>query len=131
MTQIERELETDCSVLLLRSWFEKTIAVFGEDGFGKYGTNSMPLYFQIIDINVNLTMDEDDEPTCKVDLLLGGYDADVHGLIFTDQNFMISIKKLLVEQEIDPTCVSYASKEDQGASYVSLEVDVPTLLNWA
>ena len=128
---LEAMIEADCSVLLLRALYQKTAVAFGEDGLGKHGTCDRPQYYKIEDIAIDIALDDDDEPMGIVSLALEGYNSKDHGHICTDQNFLISVRNFLIGDHIDPTCVEYAELDVQGEDFVTLNLDVGLLLDWA
>lgn len=131
MMDFREEIEADCSVLMLRALYQKTLVAFGADGLGKYGKCDMPQYYDVEDIAVDVSIDEDDIPIGFVSLKLDGYDATKFGHICSDQNFLISIRKLLIADHIDPACISYSDVEFQGDDFVTFDLDIPLLLDWA
>lgn len=125
-------IEADCATLLLRALLNQTVAAFGDDGLGKHGTCPIPQYYKIVDVDVTIGMDIVDSGVVGwVRLLLDSYDSADHGHIFTDKNFLISIRKLLQEHHIDQGSVKYGEISDQGENFVTLELDVGLLLDWA
>ena len=124
-------IEADCSVLLLRSLYQKTAVAFGEDGCGKHGTCDRPQYYKIEDIDVDINLGLNDEPLGMFALKLEGYESKEFGHICSDQNFLISIRKLLLDDHIDPDCITYAALEMQGDDYVAFDFDVGLMLDWA
>lgn len=126
----EQQIEADCSVLLIRALLGQTVAAFGEDGLGKHGKNDLAIHYVIEDIDLVIVID-DDEPVGQVAVKLQGYDAAKFGHIVTDQNFLISLRKLLAAHHIDPTCIEYAEFDMQGDDFVSFDLDVAKLLDWA
>lgn len=129
---IEKEIEADVSVLLYRALFEQEIHVFGEDCFGKFGRNNRAKTFKIHDIYVDVDLDKaTGEVAGTVYMSLKGYDEKDCGLILTDQNAEISIRRLLKDQHIDPDCLKWAKKSDQGPDFITMFIDVPLLLDWA
>ena len=129
---IEKQIEADVSVLMYRSFFEKEIHVFGEDGFGKYGRNDRAKTFKISDIKIDVSIDTNtSEVQGIVYLILDGYDENDCGLILSDQNAEISLRKLLKDEQIDPSCLTWADRSYQGKDYIVMFIDVPLLLDWA
>jgi hypothetical protein len=126
----EEQIEADCSVLLIRALLGQTVAAFGEDGLGLHGKNDLAIFYQIEDIDLTIMMN-DDEPFGIVSLKPENYNASKFGHIYTDQNFLISIRKLLTDHHIDPTCIEYSEFDLQGDDYVSFDLDVVKLLDWA
>jgi hypothetical protein len=126
----EQQIEADCSVLLIRALLGQTVAAFGEDGLGKHGRNDLAIHYTIEDIDLVIVID-DDEPLGQVALKLENYDASKFGHIMTDQNFLISVRKILTSQHIDPTCLEYSEFDMQGDDFVSFDLDVVKLLDWA
>jgi hypothetical protein len=123
-------IEADCATLLLRALLNQTVAAFGDDGLGKHGTCPIPQYYKIVDVDVTIGIIDSEALGC-VRLLLEGYDSADHGDIFTDKNFLISVRKLLQEHHIDQGSVKYGELVDQGENFVTLELDVGLLLDWA
>ena len=125
----------DCKVLLDRALLGKDICAFGEDGFGQYGRNDRASWFKVNDIDVEITMDDEDDPTeitGTVALTLEGYDSDVHGYIMTDKNFEIRLRNLLQAAHIDPNCLTWQDNaDDQGIWTVVMNLDVGLLMEWA
>jgi len=131
-TSIEQVLEADCSVLLLRALFQQQVIAFGEDGLGKFGRNDRPKTFYVEDLDVEIVCDEyGDDAQGFVMLKLQGYNSSDCGHVATDANMSISIRKLLVDQHIDPNCLTWAEECVQGNLYCTLEIDVSLLLEWA
>ena len=129
---IEKQIEADVSVLMYRSFFEKEIHVFGEDGFGKHGRNDRAKTFEVCDIKVDVNLDTGTgEVEGMVYFILDGYDENDCGLIMTDQNAEISLRMLLKDEHIDPDCLTWADQSYQGKDYIVMQIDVPLLLNWA
>lgn len=127
---LEQQIEADCSVLLIRALLGQQVAAFGEDGLGKYGRNDLAIFFKIEDLDLTVAMDEG-EPLGMVSVKPEGYNAASFGHIVTDQNFLISMQNLLKAHFIDPTCISYSDIDLQGDDYVSFDLDVVKLLDWA
>lgn len=128
---LEKQIEADCSVLLIRALLGRNVAAFGEDGLGKYGTSSLAQFFTIEDIDLDVVIDQNDDIVGAVSLKLAKYKSSQVGHICTDLNFMISVKKLLADHHIDPACVQYSDLCLHGEDYVSLDIDVERLLDWA
>lgn len=128
---IAQVIEADCSVLLLRALLGKEVVAFGEDGLGKYGTSDRAHRFTIDDVQVDIELDDQDEPFGAAFIHLDGYHCDTVGDIVTDQNFLISLSKYLKAEHIDPACLKYAEIEIQGSNFVTMYIDIPTLLQWA
>lgn len=129
-TALEREIEADCSVLLIRSLLSQKVSAFGEDGLGKHGKNDRAMFYKIEDIDLDIIVDDTGEPFGTVCLKLEGYDSNQFGHIFTDQNFMIAIQALLKDHHIDPSSLEYSDLCLQGDDYVSLDINIPNLLDW-
>ena len=128
---IEKQIEADVSVLMYRTFFKKQIHVFGEDGFGKYGRNDLGKTFEINDIDIEVDLNEDTgEISGIVYLVLDDYDENDCGLILSDQNAEISIRKLLKDEYIDPHALRWARKTYQGPDYIAMTIDIPLLLDW-
>lgn len=123
-------IEADCATLLLRALLNQTVAAFGDDGLGKHGTCPIPQYYKIVDVDVTIGIIDSEALGC-VRLLLDSYDSADYGHIFTDKNFLISVQKLLKDHHIDPDSVKYGNLSDQGWNFVTLELDVGLLLDWA
>ena len=122
---IKKSIEDDCAILLTRSLLDKDVWAFGEDGLGKHGRSNMAFQFQIVDIDVCIIEFDDDTLTgkCLVSIKLDNYSSNTVGHICSDNNFMISIRKYLKDDFLDPECVSWAGIEMQGNNYASLYVD--------
>lgn len=132
MSSSFREMvEADCSVLLIRALLNKTLVAFGDDGLGKYGRSTYPKTFTVRDMDVDVILDDDGSPSCVATLYLTGYDAADVGHIYTDQNFLISVRSALKADHIDPSCIEYSELCLQGDSFVTFDVDVKLLLDWA
>lgn len=130
-TVLEREIEADCGILLIRSLLGKSVVAFGEDGLGNHGRNDLAVFYSVEDIALDVVMDDDGEPYGTILLKLSGYDASQFGHICSDTNFMISVRSLLKDQHIDPDCLKYSDIDLQGDDFVSLDIDVVKLLDWA
>jgi hypothetical protein len=126
----EQQVEADCSVLLIRALLGQTVAAFGEDGLGKHGKNDLAIRYMLEDIDLTIMLD-DDEPFGVVSLKPEGYDYTKFGHIATDQNFLLSVRNLLSAHHIDPTCIEYSEIDLQGNDYVTFDLDVVKLLDWA
>lgn len=124
-------IESDCSILMLRALLEKQVVAFGDDGLGKHGRCDQPQYFTIEDVQVDVLDPEDDEIYGIVFLKLLGYNSSKFGDICTDQNFLISIQKLLSAHHIDPACLTYGEIDIQGTTFVAMHLNVGLLLDWA
>lgn len=125
------ELKLDAEVLFRRALLGKTITCFGEDGFGKYGRNELPVSFQVEQISIEL---EDMDPSsfdldtiqASLFIFLKGYSASSYGgTAATDQNALLSIQQLLKEHEIDTTAIEWAPVREQqeGALVLSVELE--------
>lgn len=125
MTQIE----SDCSILLERALFGRLVCAFGEDGFGQHGRNDTPVFYLIKRLIVLVESHSSPTLTGKVWLFLDSYDSADHGLIQTDKNFEISLRKLLDEQKIDSKALSWGALADQGSDFVVMNIDVHKLLS--
>ena len=126
-------LEADTATLLCRALYSQPVVAFGDDGVGKYGRCSQPQTYTICDVDVDVEYDEDSgqDPTGLVVLTLAGYNSNQFGHVVTDQNLMIGLRKLLVAQHIDPSCLKWAPVDLQPEDGCTLFVDVPLLLDWA
>lgn len=128
----EQQVEADCSVLLIRSLLGQTVAAFGEDGLGQHGRNDLAIHYVLEDIDLTVMVDSvTDEPFGVLSLKPENYHSSKFGHIMTDQNFLISVRKLLADHHIDPTCIEYSELDLQGDDYVSFDLDVVKLLDWA
>lgn len=133
MSTLSYLIEADCAVLILRALLEKEVVAFGDDGLGKFGRSSIPKTFTITDIGIDVACDDQtgDDATCIAKLYLDGYHKDQVGHVVTDQNLMISIRKHLIDNAIDPNCVKYAELSEQGDNFCAVCFDVPLLLEWS
>ena len=128
-------IEEDCTVLLERALLGKDICAFGEDGQGLYGTSERAHWYTIKDVEVEVLVDDDDDPSeisATAAITLTGYDSDVTGHVMTDKNFEIRLRSLLQAATIDPACLTWqADDSDQGIWTVVMNLDVGLLLDWA
>lgn len=131
MNVVEKSIQEDVEILLVRALAGKTLAAFGEDGLGKHGTCDRAMFFAVDHLAAEIEIDMDDKVTGLVFISLDGYDSKTNGYICSDQNFLISLRKHLADHDIDPSCLEYADIDVQGNDYVVLEIDVIRLLDWA
>ena len=118
-------VEADCTILLERALLGKTLCAFGEDGCGKYGRCECPGYFTVSTVDVTISTYGH---SGSVRLALTGYDSTVTGHIATDRNFEISLAQHLTNHDIEPRALTWGNEELQGRSYVTMLIDVNTLL---
>lgn len=133
MLTIVKQIEADCAILLRRALVSHVVSAFGDDGCGKHGRSSTPVFYTISSVEVELEADDDDSPsvlTGKAWIFLQGYDADKVGYILTDKNFEISIRQLLIAESILPDALTWADIGDQGERTVAMSVDVEKLLRY-
>ena len=131
MTQFLKELQDDCAILLNRALRGKTLACFGVDGGGKYGYSHNAQNYNVFDVLVELTDNEDDDvPFAVALLMLDEYDANQFGHLVTDQNLKFSLNRLLKEQEIQPACWDWADISLQTQHIVVLKLKVDKLIEW-
>ena len=101
-------LQDDCDILLTRALLGKTVACFGEDGFGQFGTSTLAKHFTISRVETSIKVDQNlDIEKAEVTLSLDGYSGLHDGLLWTDQNFLISARGLLKAQCIDPKAIEW------------------------
>jgi hypothetical protein len=101
------------------------------DGFGKHGQSDSAQSYQVHDIAVMLSQNNDsDIPDGVAIIFLNGYDSTRFGHIATDQNFQISVNAMLKEQEIRPDCWTFVDVEHQLQNSVVLNIRVDKLLEW-
>lgn len=126
-------VEEDCTLLLERALIRQTLCAFGEDGEGKYGKHNLPMYFDVVDIRVDIEADDDHRPTVisgTCTIVLRGYDANIVGHIITDKNFDISLAKALSAASLSPKSLVWAPITEQADGAVTFYIDVAELLSW-
>lgn len=129
---LQDQIEADASVLLCRAFLHKRVCAFGDDGLGQFGRHSLAQHYTVEDIDVTVELNEETgDAIGVVSFKLTGYDSSLFGHIMTDQNFLIRCRELLTADHMDPKCLSYAILEMQGDDFVSMDIDVPLLLDWA
>jgi hypothetical protein len=125
------QIKRDCSILLERALLHKTVAAYGIDGNGQYGTNDRAHFFKVQGIQVDLESSSDVMNLLgTASILLENYKVKQHGHIFTDNNLRISLNVLLHKQGIDPRCWSWSDLKSQGDSFFTVELNVPKLMGW-
>lgn len=131
MTAQEQQIKNDCTILLERALFGRLVCAFGEDGCGQYGRSDTPAFFLVKAICVEIGVDSSNHSvlTGKAWLHLDGYNSIDNGYILTDKNFEISIRKLLVDESIDPQALTWGDFNEQGADFVVMKIDIDQLLN--
>ena len=121
-------IQQDCIALFRRALLNKQLCGFGEDGLGKYGQNPYPSYFDVIEVDVSVSLSSRNG---WVGLHLGGYDSTITGHVMTDKNFEISLFQLLKAADINPDSVSWQpNTANQGAHSVEMNFDLGLLLDW-
>jgi len=129
---LQDQIEADASVLLCRAFLHKQVCAFGDDGLGDHGRHYLAQYYKVEDIDVTVELNEDTgDAIGVVSFKLEGYDSNRFGHISTDRNFLIRCRELLAADHIDPNVLSYAILEMQGDDFVTMDIDVPLLLDWA
>jgi hypothetical protein len=128
---IKETIGADCGVLLFRALLNKSVSAFGEDGLGKYGKSDHPRFFDIADLDIDIAIDESGIPEGMLFINLADYDYQDVGHIATDRNFLICIREMLKAEHIDPECLSYSALDEQGENFVSMDIDIALLLDWA
>lgn len=133
MNVIQAELENDAKILLERAFLGKTLAMFGQDGNGRYGQDYWARYCKVIAARALIINYSDDfsDISARAVLLLDNYSAAQHGHAMTDVNLRLSLDKLLKEQAIDPQCLSWSTVEEQLNGGIVLNLDIGILLDWA
>ena len=58
------------------------------------------------------------------------WDTQVHGLIYTDPQFLAELKDFLARAKYDVTNIGYSECGMQGDDYVSLDVDAGFINSW-
>lgn len=120
-------ISKETMLLLRRALENKIIGIFGEDGNGKFGRNDLALYLKIKDFYVDIGIDEDDVITSQLTIILEDFDQKL-GLIFTDQNALLSIKNLFVLDHIDPSAIKWPDNEEyQPKNGFLLDLDINKL----
>lgn len=133
MLTIVKQIEADCTILLRRALVSHVVSAFGDDGCGKHGRSSTPVFYTVSNVEVELGADDEDSPTVLTGtawIFLQGYDASKVGYILTDKNFEISIRQLLITESILPDALKWADISDQGECTVAMTVDVEKLLRY-
>lgn len=128
---IKEAIEADCGVLIFRALLHKTVSAFGEDGLGKYGKSDRPRFFDIHDMDIEVTIDKTGTPQGVLLINLSDYEYQDVGHIATDRNFLICIREMLKAEHIDPDSLSYGALDEQGENFVSMDIDITMLLDWA
>ncbi len=136
---IRTKVQSDCEILLWRALANKSVFAFGDDGLGKHGRCDLAQTYKIQRFSIEIDLAEK-PPTPigipvydafgKLSIDLQGYSASEFGHICTDQNFLISVRKLLEAQHIDPACMQYAAIDEQTENSVVMDFDPVMLLNW-
>lgn len=132
-TSVKMIIEEDCTLILERALLRQTLCAFGEDGFGLYGKSDTPVFYDVVDLRVDIEADDDHQPTVvsgTVSICLRGYDADVVGHIQTDRNFDIALKVVLTAAGVSPKSLIWASINEQAHGCVTFYIDVAELLGW-
>lgn len=124
-------IKEDLEILLTRALLQKQVFAFGDDGLGKYGRSDIAKSFEVVNVDVEFDVISDDTYEARVHLYLNQYSSSNVGHIFTDQNFLISIRKHLIAAGIDPQAVEYDGLENQGLTAVCLKLDADLILEWA
>lgn len=126
-------IRRDCVVLLERALLHNQLVMFGEDGCGQHGRAEFPVYSEVTAISVNLTADDNDDPSDIhgiVILHMPDYDAGRQGHAMTDQNLRISLNRCLDAAAIDRAAIDWADISLQGQQAVVLSIDVSLLMDW-
>ena len=98
----------------------KTVLVYGPGSDGSWGTNEKTLSFKISKVTFEY-FDASaiiEYGTLDFEIYLAGYNANKHGLIYTDEKFIKCIQGLL--EKLGK--VEYTEQEMQGQTYVSVEI---------
>lgn len=125
-----QELTNDCDILLRRALLGKTLACFGADGDGDYGSSYYAKHYQVTDIEVVVHFDIDESAHGKAHIYLDGYDSTVFGHVVTDNNLKISLNKLFAQEFIESSCWTWADISEQGDTYFTIQFDTNKLLGW-
>lgn len=113
----------------------KEMVAFGDDGFGQYGKNYLPVRWTVNDLSVKLAAKPANNGKVELEggvgIMLEGYSSKDYGHIVTDRNFELCLRNLLRADNIDPACVKYADVSEQGSNFVVLYLDPTLLCDWA
>jgi hypothetical protein len=132
MDAITHTFQEDASALLNRALLGKTLSFFGEDGNGQYGQDYFAHHCPVNDVTVFVKNYSDDavEIDAVAMIFMDGYSAKAHGHAATDINFRLSLNTFLKAQHIDPTCLDWATEDEQGESCTVMKIDLGKLLEW-
>ena len=132
MDAIIQTFQEDASALLNRALLGKTMGYFGVDGNGKHGQDYFAHYSNVNDVTVFVKnyCDDASQIDAVAMIFLDGYSAKTCGHIVTDVNFRFCLNSLLEAQDIDPTCLDWASVDEQGEVCVVMKIDLAKLLEW-
>lgn len=131
-------LQDDCDILLSRALLRQTVAAFGDDGFGQFGIHSLAKFFTVSHVETKIKADELlDIESAIVILTLDGYSGLNDGLMWTDQNLLFSVRKLLKAQHIDPKAISWPPVTDDDSTplqglddKITLLIDPKKIVDW-
>lgn len=129
-----KDVEFDCLVLLTRALFGKTLACFGADGFGQYGSDQFAHHHDVVGIAVTVTATSlygsAEVLTATAHIKLLGYDSRVQGHVATDRNLEISVNKFFRAEYISPDCWTWAPLSHQTQDCFAIELNVEKFLGW-
>lgn len=126
MIDIAQLIGEDLYALFTRALLNQSIAAFGADGCGKYGTHPFAQYFKIEAITIDAYMDEDDHVDAFVNLHLENYSASQLQMC-TDKNAILSVQNLLSAAMIDRTSISWAPISRQQEKCICFSIDLKKL----
>ena len=123
-----QNMTNDAEILLTRALKGKSVSCFGVDGLGQHGTSDVAQTYAISRFDVDLFDIDAGFPGGLRTIYLDGYSASQFGHRSTDQNFKISLNKLLLDQHIDPECWDWAELVEQQEHAIVLELDFDKLI---
>ena len=123
------EFANDCSILLDRAFLGKTVTCFGSDGNGLFGQSVFAKSFDVSEIEVIVSYDNDGILTGIARISLENYRSTDCGHVVTDCNLKICINDFLKSEYINSECWQWAPISEQGENYFTITFDVHELLN--
>lgn len=104
----------------------KRLTAFGGER-GLWGKHAEPIEFEVSEAEVVYGDAESENGFVSLNIRLSGYQADQHGLIYTDSTFLASLKAVLAQAGMDGEALHYSEAGMQGDDYVNLDVSFYTL----
>jgi hypothetical protein len=106
---------------LLNDLVGQKVKAFGIGSHNVWGRSDTIKTYTITKV-ICPNLDEEEVDEVYLDVYLKGYDAEQHGLIHTDSNFLKSIKKILADKGYKSEYLDYAGQIMQGENFVGMRL---------